>query len=101
MFNEQPGGGLQILYRPTSRISLHSNSYVGADWLGIPDRRRYHSDNSLQVKYRDRPLSAIGRGALSLTVDVGCESGGGISCTGSGAPKQSFVGAMAYNRLWF
>jgi hypothetical protein len=101
MFNEQPGGGLQILYRPTSRISIHSNSYVGADWLGIPDRRRYHSDNSLQVKYRDRPHSTIGRGALSLTVDLGCESGGGISCAGNDAQKQSFVGAMAYNRLWF
>jgi hypothetical protein len=101
MFNEQPGGGLQILYRPTSRVSLHSNSYVGADWLGIPDRHRYHSDNSLQLKYWERPASSIGRGALSLTVDLGCESGGGVSCSGNGAPKQSFVGAMAYNRLWF
>jgi hypothetical protein len=101
MFNEQPGGGLQVLYRPTSAISILSNSYVGADWLGIPDRQRYHSDNSLQVKYLDRPSSALSKGALSLTVDVGCEKGGGVSCTGGDSPKQSFVGAMLYNRLWF
>ncbi|NUR54914.1 MAG: outer membrane beta-barrel protein, partial [Acidobacteria bacterium] len=36
MFNEQPGVGLQVLYRPTSSISVLSNSYYGADWLGIP-----------------------------------------------------------------
>jgi hypothetical protein len=100
MFNEQPGGGLQVLYRPSSTVSIHSNSYVGADWLGIPERRRYHTDNSVQVKYREQP-GRVHRGALSLTVDAGCETGGGVSCTGRDAPKQSFIGAMLYNRLWF
>ena len=100
MFNEQPGGGLQILYRPTSAVSLHSNSYVGADWLGIPDRRRYHTDNSVQVKHLDRRGAFLDRAALSLTVDLVCASGGGVSCTGARAPKQSFVGAMLYERIW-
>ena len=27
--------------------------------------------------------------------------GGGTSCTGKGAPKQAFLGWMAYNRMWF
>ena len=102
MFNEQPGVGLQVLYRPTSRISVLSNSYYGADWLGIPDRRRLHSDNSVQLKYFEQSAShAFGRGAISLTVDVGCERGGGVSCTGGDVPKQSFVGAMIYHRAWF
>ena len=100
MFNEQPGVGLQVLYRPTSRVSVHSNSYVGADWLGIPDRRRYHADNSIQVKYRERPGKFVDRTAISLTVDAGCETGGGVSCTGGSTPKQSFLGAMLYHRAW-
>ena len=102
MANEQPGGGLQLLYRPTGAISIHSNSYGGADWVGIPDRRRYHSDNSVQVKYLDDSASAgLDRAAFSLTVDIGCETGGGVSCWGGTDPKQSFVGAMLYDRLWF
>jgi hypothetical protein len=101
MFNSQPGGGLQVLYRPTSTISIHSNSYYGADWLGIPDRKRVHSDNSVQLKYHDDSTSAWSKGALSLTVDAGCEWGGGVSCSGGADPKQSFLGFMLYNRTWF
>lgn len=101
MFNEQPGVGMQLLYRPTGRLSILSNSYYGADWLSIPDRRRLHSDNSVQVKYYERRgADGIGRAALSLTIDVGCERGGGVSCSGRLAPKQSFVGGMLYNRVW-
>ncbi len=35
--------------------------------------------------------------------DMGCEHGGGVSCAGNSAkgPKQSFLGYMIYNRLWF
>ncbi len=41
--------------------------------------------------------------AFSLTGDMGCEHGGGVSCAGDSAkgPKQSFLGYMLYNRLWF
>jgi hypothetical protein len=102
MFNEQPGVGLQLLYRPGSRVSMLSNSYYGADWLGIPDRKRFHSDNSIEVKYFERPLSpGWSKGAFSLTVDAGCERGGGVSCTGGADPKQSFLGFMLYDRAWF
>jgi hypothetical protein len=101
MFNEQPGAGLQVLYRPTSIISIHSNSYYGADLLGLPDRKRAHTDNSLQVKYYDHPASFWTRGAFSLTVDAGCEWGAGVSCTGGSDAKQSFLGFMLYNRSWF
>jgi hypothetical protein len=101
MFNDQPGVGMQILYRPTRRISIHSNSYYGADWLGIPDRKRVHLDNSFQLLYFERKhTSGISKAAVSVTADVGCEHGGGVSCTGREFPKQSFVGVMVYNRLW-
>ena len=42
------------------------------------------------------------KAAFSLTGDLGCEFGGGVSCTGKGGnPKQAFLGYMLYNRLWF
>ena len=103
MFNGTPGLGLQVLWRPNGAVSVLSNSYYGHDWLGIPDRMRVHSDNSLQVKYLDRPAASLSKAAFSLTVDAGCESGGGVSCASSsaGSPAQNFLGFMLYNRLWF
>ncbi len=103
MFNSAPGFGGQILWRPNGVVSLLTNNYYGHDWLGIPDRWRFHNDNSLQVKYYDKPKASFDKGAFSLTVDAGCESGAGVSCTGGnpGNPKQSFLGFMLYNRSWF
>ena len=102
MFNAAPGVGAQVLWRPNDRISLLSNNYYGKDWLGLTHRVRFHTDNSLQVKYRDRPHATLEKAAFSLTVDAGCESGNGVSCTGgAGGPAQNFFGAMVYDRMWF
>lgn len=87
-FNSAPGLGVQVLWRPNGRVSLLGNQYWGRDWLGLPDRYRVHSDNSLQVKYAERA-------AFSVTVDAGCESGAGVRCS-----SQYFLGVMAYHRLW-
>jgi hypothetical protein len=101
-FNSAPGFGGQVLYRPTGSISIVANNYWGTDTLGRPDRKRVHTDDSIQVKYRDRPDSMLSKAAFTFTFDAGCESGGGVSCGGSpAAPSQTFVGFMAYNRLWF
>src|SRR2546425_10883342 len=100
MFNGKPGFGLQTLWRPSGRVSVLSNNYYGTDWLGLSQRWRVHTDNSVQVKYRDRP-GAIRRGAFSITVDAGCESGAGVSCGGTATqPAQYFLGFMIYKRLW-
>jgi hypothetical protein len=103
MFNEATGLGYQILWRPSGSVSVLANGYWGRDWLGIPDRQRVHSDNSLEVKYYDQPARSLGKAAFSVTVDLGCESGAGVSCARSsaGGPAQNFVGLMVYNRLWF
>jgi hypothetical protein len=110
MFNSTPGIGAQMLWRPTASLSVTSNNYYGRDALGVPDRKRWHSDNSVEVKYLDQPGSGIDKGAVSVTADIGCESGGGVSCgvtntdlTGADRlqPHQGFFGAMLYNRLWF
>ena len=101
-FNRAPGVGGQILYRPNSKTSIVLNNYWGTDTLGNKDRKRIHTDDSIQYKYYDNKENAISKAAFTFTLDAGCEFGGGVSCTGSpGKPAQYFLGFMAYNRLWF
>jgi putative OmpL-like beta-barrel porin-2 len=102
-FNKAPGVGGQVLWRPSGNISLVSNNYWGTDTLGNPDRKRIHSDNSIQVKYYDRPGAFWDRAAFSVTLDAGCEYGGGVTCSGGAGkdPAQYFLGFMVYNRFWF
>src|SRR5437660_5702973 len=103
-FNNRLGVGGQILYRPNGSISIISNNYgVGADALGIPTRTRLHTDDSIEVKYYDQPEKWMDKSAFSVTVDAGCETGGGVNCTGNSKTgvKQSFLECKFYNRLWF
>ncbi|HEV2388116.1 MAG TPA: outer membrane beta-barrel protein [Candidatus Acidoferrales bacterium] len=103
-FNKFPGLGGQIAYRPTGWLSFVFNNYgMGTDTLGVPGRSRIHTDDSVEVKYYDNPDSTVDKAAFSLTGDAGCEYGGGVSCfgNGKGTVKQSFLGFMLYNRLWF
>jgi hypothetical protein len=103
-FNNRPGLGMQILWRPNGSIEIIGNQYgVGQDTLATPGRTRYHTDDSIEVKYYDNVAKFFDKSAFSLTLDAGCESGGGVSCFGPrhGHPKQSFLGFMFYNRFWF
>ena len=103
-FNGRPGVGFQLLWRPNGWLSVLGNQYaLGEDALNTPGRVRYHTDDSIQIKYFDNPERFLDKAAFSLTGDMGCEHGGGVSCAGNSAkgPKQSFLGYMIYNRLWF
>jgi len=103
-FNHRPGVGGQILWRPNGNFSFVGNQYVlGEDTLGVPGRVRYHTDDSVQYKYYQNPSRFLDMAAFSVTGDMGCEHGGGVSCAGNSpkGPKQSFLGFMIYNRLWF
>lgn len=102
-FNNAPGVGAQILWRPNGSLSLVFNNYWGADTLGTPDRKRVHTDDSIQVKYYDKPDNPISKAAFTFTFDAGCESGGGVVCYGgtTATPSQYFLGFMAYHRMWF
>jgi hypothetical protein len=103
-FNSRPGLGFQILWRPNGWLSVLGNQYaLGEDALNTPGRVRYHTDDSIEIKYYDNKERFLDKAAFSLTGDMGCEHGGGVSCAGNSAkgPKQSFVGYMFYNRLWF
>jgi hypothetical protein len=114
-FGSKPGLGGQVLYRPKPWLSLVFNNYgMGEDTLGSPSganglgRTRLHTDDSVEVKYYDKPDKTLDKMAFSLTGDLGCEYGGGVSCHKNqplvglkGGPKQSFAGWMLYNRFWF
>jgi len=102
--NHRPGVGGQIKWTPKPWLNIISNNYaLGQDALFIPGRHRIHTDNSIEIKYYDKPENFLDKIAFSLTGDLGCEYGGGVSCWGNkkGGPKQSFVGWMGYNRFWF
>jgi len=102
--NSRKGLGGQIKYTPYSWMNIISNNYgLGHDDLYIPNRGRIHTDNSLEIKYYDKPGTGLDKMAFSVTGDLGCEFGGGVSCHGDtkGGPKQSFVGIMVYNRWWW
>jgi len=103
-FNNGLGFGGQILWRPNGKFSFVGNQYfLGQDTLGLPGRRRYHTDDSIQYMYYHNPDKVLDRMAFSITGDAGCETGNGVSCFGDGksGPKQSFLGYMIYNRFWF
>jgi hypothetical protein len=102
VFNEMPGLGLQLQYRPTTWFALVASTYFGKDTAANDGRWRVHSDDSVLVKYFENPGGIVSRAAFSVTFDIGCENGGGVSCAGGKiGPAQYFVGFMAYNRLWF
>ncbi len=102
--NTRKGLGGQIKWTPRPWMNIISNNYgLGHDDLYIPKRGRIHTDDSIEIKYFDKPGQTLDKMAFSFTGDMGCEFGGGVSCYGNkaGGPKQSFIGFMLYNRAWF
>ncbi|MGA2355552.1 MAG: outer membrane beta-barrel protein [Terriglobales bacterium] len=122
--NTRKGLGGQIKWTPRPWVNIISNNYgLGHDDLYIQNRGRVHTDNSIEIKYYDKPGKPLDKMAFSFTGDLGCEFGpstatlAGVSCHGDKRdalapasynfpqggidPKQSFVGWMLYNRLWF
>jgi hypothetical protein len=103
-FNGHPGLGGQLLWLPKEWFKLVANQYgYGQDNLGLPKTQRIHTDDSIEVRYYNNPTNlGLSKMAFSLTADAGCQYGGGITCTGAPSQnKSSFVGWMAYNRMWF
>ena len=106
MFNKQPGVGGNITWCPTENIKMLTNNYYGADAALIPNRKRFHSDNSLLVRYyKNKKSKGVSQMAFSLTGDFGFEKGGGVNGLKTGdslhGPAQYFASLMFYNRIWF
>lgn len=104
MFNDQPGYGVQVDWRPKEWIKVLASAYYGYDTPTMPARSRYHSDNSVIVRYFQNPDGFFSKGAFSLTGDIGFESGQGVrpfkDDTASGIRAQNFLSWMMYHRLW-
>ncbi len=111
-FNELPGVGYQLHYAPREWVKMVFNGYVGTDTQDHPGRVRFHSDNSLLMRYYNRPRARfLSRAAFSATFDLGFEEGDGVAafrgagtegnCTNATPCEQDFVSGMAYNILWF
>jgi hypothetical protein len=105
--NNTPGIGGSITYLSSnSNLKLISNNYIGKDAPLIPNRKRFHSDNSTLIRYINKPKSnKITKAAISITSDIGCEFDGGVNgfhnSNLSYGPSQYFFSYMIYNRIWF
>ena len=103
--NGHKGLGGQIMYRPYEWLAMVFNNYGnGTDAVGIPGRSRIHTDDSVEVRYFNKPdkNKGIDKMAFSFTGDLGCEYGAGVTCHGGkGGPKQAFLGWMVYDRIWW
>jgi hypothetical protein len=104
--NPTGSGTVDTLCHPQNGGNLNAaaGSYVGAggpvDWSRV---KRIHEDDSIEVKYYDahgKAGNGVSKMAFSYTVDIGCEYGGGVTCS-SGQNKENFFGMMLYDRTWF
>ena len=111
-FNELPGFGCQVLWRPVDWLDVVANAYVGWDTQDHPGRFRFHSDNSVQLKYYDSPKSDFfDKAAFAFTGDIGGEIGDEVTAFGGSGSEgncsdahpctQQFLSWMLYNRFWF
>jgi hypothetical protein len=74
-----------------------------APYINYAKVQRVHEDDSVVVKYYDahgQNGAGVSKMALSVTMDIGCEYGGGVNCS-HGPNKANFFGVMAYDRTWF
>ncbi|HMW38687.1 MAG TPA: outer membrane beta-barrel protein, partial [Saprospiraceae bacterium] len=104
-FNTMPGVGFNLTYAPNSHLKVLSNNYWGTDTPLNQKRKRFHSDNSLLLRYFNHPeRKRITKMAFSFTVDAGAEKGGGVNGfdqSDADKPAQYFLSAMIYHRIWF
>ncbi len=124
VFNEMPGFGYQVLWRPVEVFSVLSNGYMGWDNQDAPGQFRFHSDDSAELRYyQDTSNHIFDRAAFSITGDIGGEQGDGVTVFGGQSHPQSMAGQytcsaqnisptvrpcdanflswMIYNRFWF
>ena len=113
--------GFELRWAPNPDLVVISNNYAGPDNAVSPNCVKYHTDDSLVVKYLDDPKSGgITKMAFSLTCDAGMQQGPlymGVGSAGTttaaglvvgpdnyltvGPDQESFLGFMFYDRTWF
>ncbi|MGP8270483.1 MAG: outer membrane beta-barrel protein [Terracidiphilus sp.] len=92
--NGKPGLGGQVMWRPKPWLDIVTNNYgLGEDDAGEQQsqltggtgatRSRIHTDDSVEIKYYDKPKKFLDKMAFTVTGDLGCEYGGGPASFGS------------------
>ncbi len=101
-YNGHPGWEGSFCGSRRSGLSSSGTSMaIGEDNLGLPHTQRIHTDDSIEVRYYNKPGNkGLDKMAFSVTGDAGCQYGGGITCHG-GPNKSSFLGWMVYQRFWW
>jgi len=84
-------------------IVLGNQYALGEDALNTPGRVRYHSGDSIQIKYYDNKERFMDKAAFSLTATWDASTVGGVSCAGNSTkgPKQSFLATCLQPLCWF
>jgi hypothetical protein len=103
-YNSKPGLGGQILWRPKPYFSAVFNNYgMGTDVFGSPATSRIHTDDSFELRELNKPNAPLDMMAASLTLDAGCQYGGGQNCFNdkNNGIKTVMLGYMIYQRFQF
>jgi hypothetical protein len=91
--------GLSNTYRPKESLGFVANFYYGTDTKDDPHRKRFHHDDSILVRYFNRPeASGISKMAFSLNSHFGTEFDGVNPFPGR---KEYMLGSSLANRIWF
>jgi len=97
-WNRASSLGTSITYRPKESLGFVANFYYGTDTRGVPDRKRFHHDDSILLRYVNRPQArGVSKMAVSLNNHYGFETGGG----GLPASRAYMAGSSLANRIWF
>ena len=98
-WNSNSAIGLASTYRPREWLGLNASLYYGTDTRNNPNRKRFHSDQSIVARYLNRPGAAgVSKMAFSLDNHSGFETGGINPFPGRAA---YFLGGALANRIWF
>jgi hypothetical protein len=98
-WNKNSSVGLSNYWRPREYLGFVANFYYGTDTKDDPNRKRFHHDDSILLRYFNRPQSAgISKMAFSLNSHYGAQFGGVNPFPGR---KEYMLGSSFANRIWF
>ena len=97
-WNKNSSVGLSNYYRPHEWLAFAANFYYGTDTKDNPDRKRFHHDNSILMRYFNRPNApGISKMAASINTHYGFQTGGINPFPGR---KAYMAGTSIANRIW-
>jgi len=91
--------GLSNYYRPKESLGFVANFYYGTDTKDDPHRKRFHHDDSILVRYFNRPeAKGVSKMAFTMNNHVGTQWDGVNPFPGR---KNYMLGSSLAHRIWF